>query len=89
VLLMGGFRLAADNAGSARCVSLFLPPSLDSSVAPSSATIAAPLAGIRHCNNAVSLAEDKNAARIPSADSNASAGDGRAVGRVPDLRAGV
>ena len=33
--------------------SLFLPPSLDSSVAPSSATIAAPLAGIRRCNSAV------------------------------------
>jgi hypothetical protein len=42
-----------------------------------------------HCNNAVSPAADKNAARIPSADSNASAGAGRAVGRVPDLRAGV
>ena len=86
-----GYAMAAagDNAGSARYVSVFLPPSLDSSAAPSTATIAAPHAGILHCNNAVSPAADKNAARIPSADSTASAGAGRAVGRVPDLRAGV
>src|SRR5580658_2164282 len=85
---MGGFRLAVDNAGSARYVSLFLPPSPDSSVAPSTATIAAPRAGTRHCNSAVSPAADKNAARIPSTDNTASAGAGRTVGRVPDLSAG-
>jgi hypothetical protein len=84
-LRIDGFRLAGDNAGSASCVSLFLPPSLGSSVAPSSATIAAPRAGIRHCNSPVSPAANENAARIPSAESSSSAGVGLAVGRVPDL----
>lgn len=88
-LLVGGFSLAADKAGSARCVSLFLPPSLDNSVALSSATIAVPRAGIRRCNSALPPAADENAARIPLIDSTASAGAGLAVGRIPDLRSGV
>jgi hypothetical protein len=73
----------AGTAGFAGCVYPCLSPSRDSFAAPSNATNAAPHAGNRHCNNVRLPTADENAARIPSTDTNACAGDGLTVGPVP------
>jgi hypothetical protein len=65
---VGGFAPVRDNVDFARCVCLCPPLSLNSSAAPSSATIAVACAGIPRCNSAVPPAADQNAVRIPSAD---------------------
>jgi hypothetical protein len=58
---------------------------------PSSATISAPLSGILRCNSAGAPAEDENAARILSADEDASAAGGAiaSAGHPLDFRVGV
>jgi len=76
VLLVSGFWRAPGSAGFDRSVSAGRPSSPDISPGPSTATIAAPPPGSLGCNTAGATAGDESAARIPSADTAASAASG-------------
>jgi len=65
-----GCEHARGSAGSARCVSLSPPLSLDSFAAPSTATISALLADTRRCNSAPAAVAGEIAVRILSADTD-------------------